>query len=695
MTADQALAAAVAHHRARRLDEAEGLYRLALTLDPDNAGAHYLLGVIMAETGRPEQAVSSLEAAIRCRSDVAAYHAYLGATLQSLDRHEEALAAWVRTAELDPASTIAWMNIADLDSRLGRNEDAVRDYERVLEIQPDLVDAHCNIGGILRDLGRFDEAITHCLTALTVRPGYPQANYNLALCYKDLDQPGDAVPCYRQALADQIVLEIPRASLLTDLAVCLMALGQLDEAERHLREALDLALGHPASHRAMGNLLTTLGRYGEAGAHFRRAADSDPGNCNHLRAFLHGQLYDPAPTADERFAAETDFTRRHAAHHYPDHPWFANPRNPDRPLTIGYLSSDLGNHPVGRNLLPLLRHRDRSAFKTILYASMKSRDVITGIFKEIADGWREALLLDDDALAGMMREDGIDILVTLAGHFDINRPLVAARRPAPIQVSFHDPATSGMEVMDYLIADPVLAPRHGAERFTERPLRLPSFYLHDPITGIPAASPRPPMADNGFVTFGSCNNPAKLSDDTLALWAKVMANVPGSRLVLKYKTWFAAPAVAERIVGILATGGISGDRIELRGETTDFRSHLAVYDSFDIALDPFPFNGSTTTFEALWMGIPVVTLLGRTMVSRWAASILTPLGLSELVATSPSDYVEICRRLASDSGRLGAWRRGLRDHVASSPVCDGALRAKQMERLYRAMWRRWCHDLDR
>jgi protein O-GlcNAc transferase len=304
----------------------------------------------------------------------------------------------------------------------------------------------------------------------------------------------------------------------------------------------------------------------------------------------------------------------------------------------------------------------------------------------MADGWRDINDLTDAQVAQRIREDEIDILVLLAGHFDSNRPQLAAWRAAPVQVSFHDPATSGLDDMDYIILDPILAPRHGPEKFSERVARLPSFYLHPPIIDAPAIG-AVPATTRGHITFGSLNSPSKINVPVLRLWNRVLQAVPGSRLKLKFKNAFANTSLQQRILRDL---DVDATRIDWETGEVSTAEHLALYNSIDIALDPFPFTGSTTTFESLWMGVPVVTLTTPAPAGRWSASILRTLGQEELIAGMEDDYVRIATGLAGDLQRLAAYRQSFRDGMAASPLCKGRARTRQVERLYRAMWRRWC-----
>jgi predicted O-linked N-acetylglucosamine transferase (SPINDLY family) len=310
-------------------------------------------------------------------------------------------------------------------------------------------------------------------------------------------------------------------------------------------------------------------------------------------------------------------------------------------------------------------------------------------FRGLARAWRVTTGLGDGDVAGAIRQDEIDVLVILAGHTGHNRMGVAAHRPAPVQVSFHDLTTSGLAVMDAWLTDPVLHPAASEEQFTERLVRLPCFYLHRPPDAAPEIG-APPHRTRGHITFGSCNNPAKLSLPVIRLWSRILQAVPNSRLLLKYVDWFGDEAVAGRFGRLFETHGIAADRI--RFERGDLRraEQLRILNEVDIALDPFPFNGSTTTFEALWMGVPVVTLAGSRFVGRVGASVLTRLDLANLVAETAEDYVRIAVALAADAERLGSLRRSLREQVRASALCNAPAYARSVEAAYRALWTDWC-----
>jgi predicted O-linked N-acetylglucosamine transferase (SPINDLY family) len=358
-------------------------------------------------------------------------------------------------------------------------------------------------------------------------------------------------------------------------------------------------------------------------------------------------------------------------------------------LKLGYLSADFREHPIAWNVMGLLERHDRRQFEVSLYSAVAAPDPTSRRLQSLADRWCEVADVGAAALADRLVADGIDILVLLAAHTAGNRPVLAAYRPAPVQVAFHGIGSTGLEAVGYWLTDSVLHPPDTGERFTESLVRLPCFYLHRPPEPSPEPSPPPHLAA-ASLTFGSCNNPAKLSERTIAVWAEVLRRVPNSRLLLKYVDRFRDTLVAARIVRRFAAHGIDASRLILEGGLLDRQAQLRLLDRIDIALDPFPFNGSTTSFEALWMGVPVVTLSGDRFVGRVGASLLEQVGLGDLVARNEADYVAIAERLAGDAPRLSGLRGDLRARVRSSALVDAAGHALAIEAAYRSMWRHWC-----
>ncbi|MEO5373464.1 MAG: tetratricopeptide repeat protein [Alphaproteobacteria bacterium] len=710
-------AAAVAHHLAGRLDEAVAGYGRTLVLKPDYAEAHSNLGFALQTLGRIAEAEASCRRALVLRPDYVEAHSNLGNALHGLGRLEEAEASYRRALALKPGHVEALGNLGVVLRDLGRLVDAEASLRRALALKPDYAEAHNTLGVTLKGLGRSEDALASLRRAVALRPEYAEAQGNLAAMLADQGRLDDAEAGYRRVLAlrpdhaeahnnlgvilkdlgrpEEAVASLRRAVALKpdyaeahgNLAVALVDLGRLDEAEATYRRALAINPEYAEAHSNLGNALFAQGRIDEAITHLEQAVEGRPDLADAHRNLLSMLLYHPSLDQETIFAAHRRFETLHARPHYPSIQPHRNGRDPKRRLRIGYLSADFRAHSVARNLLPILRNHDRARFELYCYAEVFRPDDVTAAFQSLADRWRVTVGQSDQQVAAQIREDGIDILVCLAARFEKNRPLVCAWRPAPIQISYHDVATSGLEVMDYIISDRVLTPRNSSERFAERPLCLPGFYIGEIPPGIPPVRRR-----NGPIVFGCLNNPAKITVNVISLWANILNDNPNSTLLLKYRNWYDGTALRDRVIAEFARSGIDASRLNFSSAVDILDKHLDIYNEIDIALDPFPFSGSTTTFEALIMGVPVITMPGENMVSRWTAAMLTSLGLTDLIADTPWDYLDRAGRLAEDADRRSDLRITLRNRVARSSLCDHVGKTRHIERLYRATWRRWCAE---
>lgn len=681
----QLLAHAIHCHQVGNLPEAEATYRQILQQSPNHAEALHYLGLIAAQFGSFGDAVALMEKALKAAPRNPYLLNDLGETYKQLARIDESIKSFRQAVKYKPDFSEAVTNLGAAFELQGKLAEAIECYERALKLDPQNTVALLNKGHVLQRRGTHDQAVACYEAALKIEPDLVQAHVNLGSALLALGRAEDAVSCLQTLLARHPEC----AEAHGNMGLALDESGRLDEAVDALREALRLQPNQAQAFHNLGSVLLKRGQLTESTDAFKHALALQPDYVDAASNFLVAILYDAELDEASRFEAHRLFEQCHAAGSKVAHVQFANKRSAEKKLRIGYLSSDFRNHPVARNFEPLFQHRDRNRFEVYLYGNVENPDAITERFKQAADRWQSILGMPDEAVARKIREDAIDILVLLAGRFDENRPLIAAYRAAPVQVSLHDAATSGLKEMDYLIADAQLAPRNTQECFTERVVRLPTFYLHAPLVGMPDISPLPCQA-RGYVTFGSFNNPAKVNERVVALWSAVLKAVPGSKLLLKYKAAFGVPSVKARYLGLFEACGIPADRLILVGAMETLSQHLDRYSEIDIALDTFPFTGSTTTFEALWMGVPVISLAGNTMVSRWSAAMLKKIELNELIAHSVDEYIAIAQRLASDPNHLGELRTGLRERVARSPLCAAPARARQIERAYRWMWKKWC-----
>jgi protein O-GlcNAc transferase len=552
----------------------------------------------------------------------------------------------------DPNHLDALNLLGALEGQMGHREVAVELISRVLRIRPDLAIAHNNLGVNLKDLGRYDEAIAALRRCLELTPDYAEGYNNLGLTLDKNKQSVEALAAYRRALE----LNPNLAQANSNLANILMKHGDSEEAIALHRRAMQLNSEYPD---AQSDLVYALQFQPDCDAH---AVFQEHRRWDQLFGVPLGKFIKP-PTNDP---------------------------NPNRRLRIGYVSADFFYHSVSQFFLPLLRCHDHQQFEITCYSGVESPDQMTQALRASADRWVETAGVNDHDLAEKIRKDQIDILVDLSGHTGSKRLRAFAEKPAPVQVTYLGyPATTGLSAIDYRITDALADPPGKTEAFySERLVRMPVSnwcYFAPPLS--PPVKPAPDRP----VCFGTFNNFSKASRTVRDLWIEILKAVPSSRLMLKSSGLNEQP-IQDKIRQYFIDRGVAGDRIELYGHTSDWTTHLGLYDQMDISVDTFPYHGTTTTCEALWMGVPVVTLAGETHVSRVGVSLLTNVGLPELIAQTPGEYVSIAVALANDLHRLAELRRTLRPRMRKSPLMGGARLARDMEAAYRQMWRDWCES---
>lgn len=486
------------------------------------------------------------------------------------------------------------------------------------------------------------------------------------------------------------VLESPDdLALLMEFAGIYRAMGLLDRAEQAYRQVVDLAPNAIAALNNIGVIRGDLGDAAGADAWYEKAIAQASANPTLASNRLYNAQFVPGVTARSLFPLHRAWDQRHGT------PWRnrwsvrAEPQDPTKRLKIGFLSGDFARHPIAFFVLPLFRAIDRSQCEVHAFVSGTRRDKFSAAFKQAADGWHELGDLTDDEVAALIEGTGIDILIDLAGHTLNNRLPVFARKPAPVQMSWAGyVGTTGMAAMDYVIADRHQAPPEDDANYTERIIRLPHSYVpYDPPATAPGVAPLPAL-QNGIVTFGGMHNPAKINDPVMRLWASVLARVPGSIIRLKYRG-LDAPGSVARIHAAFASAGIAPDRVQLSGFAPPDEL-LAAYAAIDIALDAMPYSGGLTTCEALWMGVPVLTLRGASFAGRHATSYLSTLGLTDLIARSETEFVDRAIALATDRARLEHLRGGLRERMRASPLLDYAAFAADFMSAMRLAWTSYC-----
>ncbi len=678
------LQAALADHQAGRLDAAAAGYARLLARDPDDLNAIYLSGMVALQRRDFATAHANIARAVAAKPDHADLQNNLGEALRGLGRLAEAEAAYRRALAVAPDHAGAIANLAIVLRQRGEHAAALDGFQRAVELEPMRADHHGNLAGLLVGRGRFDEAEQSYRRALALDPRHARALTGLADMLRRGGRREEARDLIRRALA--AAAEDP--AVLAASADLDFNEGRIAEAETACRAALRLQPDEPDCLTTLAAIAARRGEIAAALDFSARAAAAQAGESPRVRALAdsarlfylqYSARVDPAALAQAHF----DWAARHAPPVPSTAPTILD-RDPARRLKVGFVSPDLRAHPVAIFLEPLLAALDRTAFSVTCYADVPRPDGMTARLQALADSWRPILGATDAEVAAQVRADGIDILIDLAGHTADNRLLVFAECPAPVQATWLGyPGTTGLRAIDWRISDAVCDPPEDDALSAERVMRLPGFLCYVP----PADAPPPAARSAGApLTFGSFNNVMKISDDCAALFARTLAAVPDSRLLLK-----SSIAIGEDIrahhVGRIARHGIDPARIAFVPRIDSWGGHFSAYGAVDIALDTFPYNGTTTTCEALWMGVPVVALKGDRHAARVGASLLGQLGLDEFIATTETDFVACAARWAARGDVLAAMRAGLRARVAASPLCDRAGFAHRFASALREMWR--------
>ncbi len=714
-TISAALAIALAHHQAGRLEAAELIYRRILEVQPNHAQSLHLLGVLAHQVGQDATAVAYLQRAIASNPTEAAFPNSLGAAYRALGKIPEAVACYRRALELKPDFAEAQYNLgialnyqgncheavacyrravalkpdyAEAHNNLGvalnrqgSRDEAVACYRRALELKPGFAEAHNNLGNALKDQGKLEEAAACYRRALELKPDYAEADYNLGIAVNYQGKQDEAVACYRRALE----LKPDYAEAEYNLGIVLQRQGKPDEAAACYRRALEVNPGYTAAYNNLGNALKDQGKPDEAVACYRKALELKPDCAEAHSNLLLSLQYCADATPAALAEAHAEYDRRHAAPLGVALTQYAGADHRHDRLRLGFVSPDLGRHPVGYFLIRILESLRQEEVQTTCYSDRPVKNDLTHRFQAAATQWRDVPGMSDQQLAQQIRADEIDVLFDLAGHTAHNRLLVFARKPAPVQITWIGyEGTTGLAAMDYLLADRQVVPPGSERYYREKVLRMPDGYLcYDPPAAAPPAGP-PPSLRNGYPTFGSFNNPAKITPEVLAVWVEILRRAPTARLVLKYPG-LDDPSVKQRYLAPFVAHGVQPERLALLPPSA-YAEYLATYQQVDVALDPFPFSGSVTTCEALWMGVPVITAPGETFASRHTLSHLSNVGLTETIARDLDEYVDLAASLAGDLPRLGALRAGLRGRMAASPLCDGKRFAAGLASLLHEVW---------
>ena len=673
--------------QAGRLGDAIMACQGIVDADPGNVDALHLLGAALNRLGDFSSAAAALERAVRGRPSDPVLRNNLGTALMDAGRMAEAEKSYREALRRRPNYADACSNLGGLLHRAGRLQEAEQALRRALALEPRHILARENLGVVQMALGKHGEAEDSYRELVRLQPGSPLRHIMLASVLKDHGKQEEAEHSYREALRLAPDLAIAH----NDLGVLLLEWGRLQEARECFEAALRSDPNYAAAHSNLGSALTPLGQAEEAERAILEALRLDPKLAPARSNLAMTVNYIAEREPAEVFAAQRAVEASLLPEGTPP-PVHSNAADPERALRIGYVSADFRSHSVAAFFEPVIAHHRASEFEATCYYNYPRMDATTQRLKGHAGRWRDVFGISDRALARLIREDGIDLLVDLGGHTAHNRLGTFALKPAPVQVTWLGyPNTSGLSSMDYRITDAVADPVGWSESFhTETLVRLPGpFLCYAPPTASPEVA-GPPVGQKGHITFGCFNNLAKMTSATIAMWVRILNAIPRARLILKPVSAFANAQTRAEVLQRLARHGLDPARVEALPPESTFAAHLARYGDIDITLDVYPYNGTTTTCEALWMGVPVVTLAGKMHASRVGASLLHAVGLDRFVAATPEAYVDIATKLSSDTAGLAQLRTELRSRMQGSPLMDAERFTRELEDAYRAMWRSWC-----
>lgn len=663
------------------LDGAESAFQKILQTTPCHVDALNFLGVVAQQKGDYEKAVRLAKKAVTSAA-TASTLSNLGSALRGDKQFPEAISAFEQALKIKPDLFEALFNLAGTRLEHGDFLEASLHFRKLTKIKPAMVEAHEGHYHALIGLGNFKEALCSIEKILTLFPDNLAAKIHQGVVLQSLNRLDDAKAIYEELLA----ANPSQAEALNNMGNVLSLQKRFHESLKYYQKAVSVKPSFIEAQMNLGWSLLQHGLRDEAIEHYKKLIDNHPEYPNLTSNYLFLLNYDPNLSPEKQRQAAEIWWHRHGAR--PKSSWPHHfPKKKKLPLRIGFISPDFRNHPVGTFFQPLLQELSRDKFHISCYSQAPpvNQDAVTAKIMEFSDRWRTINGKNDQTVAALIGRDKIDILIDLAGHSSNNRLAVMALKPAPIQVSWLGYVnTTGISAIDYRLTDAIADPPGSESNYSEAIVRLPrGFFCYSPPPDMPEIDQLPAIA-SGAITFGSLNNLAKISRQVCAVWAKILSKVPNSKLL-----WVGQPFsdnfIRERHLEIFNDFGIAADKIELVANLP-MKEYLNLYNRIDIALDSFPHNGHTVTCHTLWMGVPLITLRGDRYAGRMGASVLTLAGMADLIAESKEAYVDIAVNLASNLENLALMRKGMRQRLLSSSMCDLKQFARDFENSLLEIW---------
>jgi len=694
MDIDRSIKLAYEFQNQGKLDQAESIYKEILKVQPDNTTIYYNLGIICQDQQRSDEAVFYYKETLKINPNLADAYFNIAGILYSKGLFDDAISNYQRALELDPASADICNNLGSVFKAKGQHKEAITYFQRALRADPNYDKAYNNLGIAFIDDGQPDKAISCFEKALQLNPQFVDARNNLAkailnmaISFHDKGNHEQALTYYQKTLEINPIL--PEAYY--NLGNFYREKRLLNDAMTNYQKGLRLKPDFVYAYNNLGIIYRETGQVDKAEECFRNAIQIDPYS-NAYGNLLFTMLCSARHNPQAIYFEHLNFSKQCAEHFAPAMKTYAKNCDADRKLNVGYLSPDFRRHPVSFFVEPAIMSHNRDAFTVSCYSDVSVPDAFTRRMQKHSDRWCNLVGVSDEKAVEIIRSDEIDILIDLAGHTANNRMLLFARKPAPIQLTWIGyPATTGLQTIDYKIVDHFTDPPGTTEQFySEELMRLPnSFVCYMPDEDSPDVGPLP-AAQAGHITFGSFNFIAKITPEVFRVWAEIMNRLPHSRLLLKDRN-FDDKTAREYAMNMFKERGIGMDRIILTPWDSP-PGHMEAYNLVDIGLDTFPYNGLTTTCEAMWMGVPVVSLAGTAYASRAGVSLLSNVGLKELIAVTTDEYIEIAFNLAEDLRRLKSLREKLRDMMMHSLLCDEKRFTADLEICYLDIWKTWCES---
>ena len=645
----------------------------ALRLRKDYAEGFSQYATALQKFGRGKDAISQIRKACALEQDSVEFQTNLAILLEQNARYVDALAAYGKATRMNTNVGFVWFRQGKLLNGLKRYAESIPALAKAISLPGQLGDYHYEYGLALHMSKRFQEALEHYEKALSMGYNTAALHCNRGVIYKDLRKGGDSIMAFHAA----VKMDPSNVSYLNNLGAAALELGLNSEALECFEQAVEINPKIATARNNIGNLLKDRARGMDALPQYQKSMELNPDDrdapSNYLLCHMYIPDMDPKLVFEEHKKWGISTTKKSP-------PAFKfKPREAGAKIRVGFLSADLCHHPVAYFIEPIFRSYDRDRFEFVAYGDQRKSDEFSAHLSKQVDLWRETSSYDDRALAKLIHEDRVDILFELAGHTAYNRLGVFALKPAPVQVSYLGyPGTTGLPAIDFRITDNFADPQGTTEHLhTEKLIRLPGCaWCFEPDAVAPEVAPLPALK-NGYVTFGCFNNMAKLNPDLFETWAEILLRVPGSHLHLKART-LTDDGVRKELKSYFTDRGIEEDRLDFFGHTRKIVEHLSHYHSVDIALDSFPYHGTTTTCEAMWMGCPVITRAGKTHVSRVGVSLLNAVGLPEFIAQTPEEYIQMAVNLSADTEKLSNLRAGFRDRLTASDLMNAPLFAKRI-----------------